>query len=135
MARKTLRYTVEDQGRDLGKVFLLTEMSASAAEAWAMRIVLALLDGNPDMPIDLMRSGMAGIAAIGVIKAIGGLKWSVSKPLLDEMWECVKIIPNPGPKEMARKPMEEDIEEVITRFNLRVAVLELHMGFSEADEQ
>ena len=110
-------------------------MSASAAEAWAMRIVLALLDGNPDMPIDLMRSGMAGIAAIGVIKAIGGLKWSVSKPLLDEMWECVKIIPNPGPKEMARKPMEEDIEEVITRFNLRVAVLELHMGFSEADEQ
>ena len=33
MARKTLRYTVEDQGRDLGKVFLLTEMSASATRA------------------------------------------------------------------------------------------------------
>ena len=36
MARNVVNYTATD-GRDKGKVFLLTEMSARQGEEWAMR--------------------------------------------------------------------------------------------------
>ncbi len=42
MARKEIFYTVEDKGRDHGKVFYIREMSATQAEWWAIRAGLAI---------------------------------------------------------------------------------------------
>ena len=50
MARRTLIYTVKTENRDNGKKFVITEMSASRGEAWAMRALLALMAGGVNLP-------------------------------------------------------------------------------------
>lgn len=131
MARKTIDYTVTDEGRDKGKVFTLTEMPASQAESWAMRAILALMAGGVDLPEGFERLGMAGMAELG-IKALSRLKWEDTEPLLSEMWQCVQIIPDPGKPQIVRRLIEEDIEEITTRINLRMEIWKLHLGFSKA---
>ena len=71
--RKVAQYTVTDEGRDKGKVFSITEMSSSRAEAWATRVLLALMGSNADLPENFDELGMAGLAELG-LKSIGGLK-------------------------------------------------------------
>lgn len=131
MARATANYTVTDEGRDQGKVFVITEMPASKAESWAMRALLALMAGGVEVPDGFERMGMAGMAEVG-LKAIAGLKWEVAEPLLAEMWECVQIMPDSGKPHVTRALIEQDIEEVATRLKLRMEVWKLHTGFLKA---
>lgn len=131
MARATLNYTVQDEGRDAGKVFVLTEMPASRAESWAMRALLALMAGGVEVPEGFDRMGMAAMAEVG-IKALSGLKWEVAEPLLAEMWSCVQIMPDPSKPHVIRNLIEEDIEEILTRVKLRAEVWKLHTGFLKA---
>ena len=129
--RKTITYTVMDEGRDQGKVFVITEMPASQAEAWAMRAVLALMAGGIELPEGWDRLGMAGIAEVG-IKALASIEWQHAKPLLDEMWSCIKIQPDPAKPHVVRNLIDDDVEEVATRVRLRAEVWKLHVGFSKA---
>lgn len=131
MARLTVNYTVKDEGRDFGKVFVLTELPASRAESWAMRAILALMASGVEVPEGFERMGMAAMAEIG-IRALSGLKWDVAEPLLSEMWECVQVMPDPGKPHVVRRLIEEDIEEIATRVKLRVEVWRLHTGFLKA---
>ena len=66
MGRKTTIYRVEDKGRDYNKAFLLTEMSSAQAESWAMRVLLALMANNKDIPEIDPQLGMAGLVRIGL---------------------------------------------------------------------
>jgi len=131
MARKVSNYTVTKEGRDLGKTFVITEMPASRAEAWATRALLALMAGGVELPDGFERMGMAGMAEVG-IKAISGLKWEVAEPLLAEMFECVQIMPDKSKPSIVRDLIEQDIEEIVTRFDLRMEVWNLHTGFFQA---
>lgn len=131
MARTTLNYTVNDEGRDFGKVFVLTEMSASQAEYWAMRALLALMANGVNVPEGFERMGMAAMAEVG-LKALTGLKWETAEPLLQEMWECVQIMPDPTRAHILRGLVESDIEEVVTRLKIRAEVWKLHTGFLKA---
>ena len=131
MARATANYTVTDEGRDQGKVFVLTEMPASRAESWAMRALLALMAGGVEVPEGFERMGMAAMAEIG-IKALAGLKWEVAEPLLAEMWSCVQIMPDSSKPHIVRNLIEEDIEEIATRIKIRAEVWKLHTGFLKA---
>jgi hypothetical protein len=131
MARATANFTVTDDGRDKGKVFVITEMPASRAESWAMRAILALMAGGVEVPEGFDRMGMAAMAEIG-IKAIAGLKWEVAEPLLAEMWSCVQFIPDPSKPHIVRNLFEEDIEEIATRIKIRAEVWKLHTGFLKA---
>jgi len=131
VARKTATYVVHDEGRDKGKTFVLTEMDASRAEGWAMRAILALMHGGVDLPEGFEQMGMAGMAEIG-IRALSGLRWEEAKPLMDEMWECVQIQPDPTKPMIVRKLVEEDIEEISTRIKLRKEVFDLHVDFLKA---
>ncbi len=133
MARKTLNYKVTDEGRDHGKVFVITEMSAFRAEAWALRALLALMDANVQLPKGFERMGMAGIAQIG-LKLLAGLKYEVAEPLLAEMLSCVQIMPDPNKSQTVRPVMEaaNDIEEITTILKLRAEVFKLHTGFLKA---
>ena len=134
MARKTVTYKVDSEGRDHGKVFLLTEMSAAKAESWAMRVLLALIANNVNMPDNYEELGMAGLAEVG-LKGISGLKWEVAEPLLAEMLEGIEIIPDPAKTHVKRPIVESDIEEVVTRLKLRMEVFNLHVDFSLAAVQ
>lgn len=128
MARKTSTYTVSDDGRDKGKIFVLTELPASRAEAWAMRALLALMRSGAQLPDGFENMGMAGMAEMG-IRALGGLSWEVAGPLLEEMWECVQIQPDPKNANLVRPLIEEDVEEIKTRVMIRAEVWKLHADF------
>lgn len=131
MPRKTTLYKVTESGRDHGKLFMLTEMSASRAEAWAMRVLLALVGGNVALPDNFEELGMAGLAELG-IRAMSGLKWEVAQPLLNEMLECVEYVPDASKTHVRRPLIDDDIEEIMTRLTLRKEVWNLHMGFLQA---
>lgn len=129
MARKTATIT-DFTGRDAGKVFVITEMSAFAAEKWAARALLALARSGLDVPEDVASEGMAGIARFG-FGAIAGAKFEEIAPLLDEMFECVKIMPDPKHPDFSRVVLEEDVEEIATLLKLRGEALKLHVDFSQ----
>lgn len=126
--RKTRVVTIEAEGRDKGKMFQLTEMSAAQAERWALRAFFALMNTGVEIPPDIAEAGMAGIASMG-LQALGKLPYEAAEPLLEDMWACVQIIPDPSKKTIARFVMDEDIEEVGTRIFLRKEVFDLHTGF------
>ena len=129
MARKTSLYTVTDDGRDKGKTFLITEMSAAAAERWAMRALHCMARSGVDIPEDAMYGGIATVAIIG-LRGMLSAPFDEVTELLDEMMTCVKITADKAPP--GRMITEDDIEEPLTRLRLRDEVLSLHTGFSIA---
>lgn len=133
MARHTTTYVVTDEGRDKGKHFLITEMSASKAESWAMRALMALMGSNVDLPEGFETLGMAGLAQVG-FKGLSQLSWNVAEPLLAEMLECVQVIPDRHKPSVVRPILDEDydIEEITTRLKLRMEVWSLHTDFLKA---
>lgn len=131
MARKELEVIITAEGRDKGKLFRITEMPASKAEKWAIRTMLALGKSGVELPDDMQSQGMAGIAALG-IRALTNLNFEDAEPLLAEMFECVKCIPDPSRPEVSRALVEDDIEEVATRLLLRKDILTLHIDFFTA---
>lgn len=124
--RKTTTVTIDQENRDKGKSFLITEMPAHQAEEWATRALLAI--SNINLPEDFKSLGMQGVAKLG-LQAITAIDFETAKPLLDEMMDCVQII-MPA---ITRPLLDNDIEEVGTRLKLRKAIFELHTGFSLAD--
>ena len=127
--RRSVEVTIDaGGGRDAGKKFQLTELPASQAEEWAAKAFLALSRAGVDLPDGLSQMGMAGIAAIG-FKALSTVSWDDAKPLMAQMMECVKIMPDPTRPLIVRGLIEEDIEEVKTRLLLRAEVFKLHTDF------
>ncbi|MEF3068043.1 hypothetical protein [Pandoraea apista] len=120
--------TIDAQGRDFGKVFVITEMSAAAAEEWAGRALFAMLNAGVEIPDNIAGAGLAGVASLG-IEALSRVTFDAAKPLLDEMFSCVQIQPSP---KVTRALIEDDIEEVATRLRLRKEVWNLHVDFSTA---
>ncbi len=130
MARKVATFTITKDGRDKGKTFQITEMSAAQAESWATRAILALMSNGVKLPDGFEKMGMAGMAQLG-IRALSGLKYDDIAPLLDEMWVCVKFVSSAG---HIRAILDEadDIEEVSTRIEIRNQIFKLHIDFLEA---
>lgn len=124
MARKEATF-VADYGRDAGKQFHITEMSASQAENWAIKVILAIGNAGIEVPDNLASQGMAGLLAVGYLSLLK-IPFEAAKPLLDEMMGCVQVVPSPNVK---RPLIEDDIEEVKTRLAIRKAVWELHIDF------
>lgn len=131
MPRHVERFPVTAEGRDKGKVFILTEMSSDVGERWANRAGLALLNTGAAIPEEALGAGWAALAAVGV-QALGMLKHEDVQPMLDELWDCVRIVP-PRPD----LPLQEvvrgvncQVEEVATRYAIYYALWKLHTGFS-----
>jgi hypothetical protein len=116
------------EGRDAGKKFMITEMSAEAAEWWAFRALQAIAGADAELNL---QAPLADMAAQG-IKALAKVHPEQARPLLDEMMGCVHILVPATQK--PRPLLDGDIEDVKTRFMLRKAVVELHLGFSTGGE-
>ena len=129
MARKTKPITIEAEGRDKGKTFLLTEMPSSQGQKWAMRALFAIANSGAEVPAEAQAEGMAGLVRFG-FRALIGVEFANAEPLADELFGCVQIMTESG---VARFPEEEDVEEVETRIFLHAEVFSLHTGFSFAD--
>ena len=132
MARKEITVTISQDGRDKGKQFFIREWPASVAEKWGIRALLALTKSGVTIPDDIANAGIAGVAALG-IQAFAGLDALIAIELMDEMFQCVQVMPDPSNPNVMRKLVEDDIEEVRTRLFLRAEVFMLHTGFSMAD--
>lgn len=130
--RKTATWEVATEGRDKGKMFLITEMSAAKAEEWAIRALLALGASNVEVPDGAFELGMEALSVIG-LKKLFALRPEVVKPLLDELMECVQVQPDRKRPEVKRALIEQDIEEVRTLLTLKWEVLKLHVDFSLAE--
>ena len=128
MARKEIFYTADKCGRDTGKVFFIKEMSASAAEWWAIRAGLAMAKNGVSLPDNFSDMGMAGMAKVG-LEMVAKIPPDDARPLLDELMKCVQAVPNPGDQSVVRNLIEDDTEEVITRLKLRAEVFKLHVDF------
>lgn len=133
MARKSLRYTVDAEGRDKGKTFVITEMSSADAERWALKALSALVASGVEIPDDVAQGGIAAVAKMG-IQAFGGIAWDRAEPLLAEMFTCIQIQPGQNTN-VVRALIDDDIEEVATRIRLRIVTFDLHVGFSATAAQ
>src|SRR5262245_38745032 len=111
--RKTNHITIQDKGRDNGKVFVLTEKSAVEADKWGIRALLALSRSGVPIPPEFMEMGIIGVLAVGVHR-LAGVSFADLEPLLDEMLTCVQLMPTPDRPDIIRKLMPDDIEEVET---------------------
>jgi hypothetical protein len=139
MARRKSVYTVQTEGRDKGKSFLITEMPADQAERWATRALIALANAGTKLPDGVLDAGMAGVASMaGVfvlsLRTLQGLSYDAVGDLLDELMGCVQFQPMAGAPPQVLFPGENSqIEEVRTRLQLKWEVLQVHTDFSLAD--
>lgn len=122
---KTKEVLIES-GRDEGKKFLVTEMPLLKADRWAQRALLALAGGGVDATSLDMNGGMLEMAKFA-FKSIGGIDPETGAALLDELLECVQIVPSGGtPREIE---FDSDIEDLQTLWVLRKESLFLHTSF------
>jgi hypothetical protein len=121
MARKELDWSGAT-GRDAGKKFHITEMSARAGHDWATRALLALANSGADVGEDIMSRGLAGIASLA-LNLLGRIPADRATPLLNELLGCVTIDHGKG----SRKLIDDDFEEIATIFQLQKEVFMLHI--------
>lgn len=132
MARKTKIVTMPaDAGRDAGKTFVLTEMDAATGERWAFRALFAMASNGADIPPEVQNMGWGALAAFGV-RSLLTMQFEEAVPLLDEMMDCIVVLPDPKKPNVTRPIDADDIEELTTRLLLRSEVFNLHTGFSIA---
>ncbi|HDL8245518.1 TPA: hypothetical protein PXR41_004568 [Yersinia enterocolitica] len=129
MSRKQITYTVEDEGRDKGKEFIITEMSAWDAEELSEEIYRAMGHGEfNSLPADVVSMGVAGLATVGV-SVLAAAPASVSRPISDRILSTVEIVITNEGKDINRAIKPLDFEEISTIRTLKDKVFELNFGF------
>ena len=141
MGRRTETITIKTAGRDKGKVFILTEMPAVAAERWATQALALLLTAGVPVDESQKDAGMEGLAAaiqpdpdapLDPAVAMRTAK-ALQDPSLDAWWGCVQYQHAPGQQPMPIDQGENcPIEEIMTISFLRMQVLALHTDFFSA---
>lgn len=121
MARKELVFTAT-AGRDKGKKFAITEMSAVAGHKWATRMLLALAGSGMAIDDEVLSRGMAGVASLAA-SAFGRIDPDALEPLMQELLSCVKS----QQEKLTRSLIDDDFEEIQTIFELQKAVFMLHI--------
>lgn len=134
--RRVKTVVITSEGRDKGKSFVVTEMSADQGERWAYRALLALSRGGFELPPGIFDAGMAGLAAmvpylvvIG-FRSLHAARWEELEVLLDELMTCVKYQPDVTGLEAQeiRAGINSQIEEIRTRVELKKEALMIHVS-------
>lgn len=130
MARKEIPFIVETEGRDKGKEFLITEMSAWDADSLAQDIFRAMGDSNySSIPADVISMGCAGLATVGS-SVISSSSPEVARQLRDRLMSTVDIIiTHEGKRQQRKVDGYLDFEEVSTIRNLLDKVFEINFDF------
>ena len=133
MARRTKEITIEAAGRDKGKRFFLTEMSAWDLHQWMAKATLAVTASGNIVPAEILNGGIVGLLAFA-IQALTSASFEKAEPLMEQMLRCAQIMPDPVRPQVKRPWVKEDFEEVITFAILQKEVMQLHVNFSIQDE-
>lgn len=131
MARKEIPFIVEEEGRDKGKEFIITEMSAWDADTLAQDIFRAMGDSNySQIPADVIAMGCAGLATVG-LSVISASSPDVARQLRDRLMSTVDIVVTT--KESGRQQRkvkgELDFEEVSTIRTVLDKVFKVNFDF------
>jgi hypothetical protein len=120
------------QGRDHGKVFVLTEMPAELAEPWCTQAGLLLAQAAGIEQAPDAGEGAGALAALLPSVRLKNLRESkaLQDPSLKAWRDCVKYqhLPNQDPQPLFEGDACQ-IEEMSTFSLLRAKVLELHVNF------
>ena len=142
MARKSVTITIEKEGRDKGKIFVITEMSAFATEEWASRVFFALMNAGAEIPDNIISSGLAGIAyQTGadffkfIFSTLAKVPHYTAKPILDDLMACVRYQPGISGTTVELGQLQDDIEEMSTLLTLKKAAFQLHFDFFGGGDQ
>ncbi|PHM61187.1 hypothetical protein [Xenorhabdus ishibashii] len=122
---KSKTITIES-GRDVGKMFVITEMPIVKADDWAMRALFTIANGGIDIGDIRPEMGMMGMAQVA-IKALSSIRAEEGIPLLNELLDCVQIVPSGGNARAIE--FNSDIRDVKTMFILRKEALAIHIDF------
>ncbi len=129
MARKQITHIVEDEGRDKGKVFHITEMPAWDADTMAQDVFRAMGESKfTELPEDVVRMGCAGLATVG-LSVLCSSKPEVSAEMRDRLLGTVEIVITHEGQQQIRKVKSIDFEEVQTIRTLMDKVFNLNFGF------
>lgn len=130
MSRKEIPFIVEEEGRDKGKEFLITEMSAWDADSLAQDIFRAMGDSNySGIPADVIAMGCAGLATVG-LSVISASSPEVARQLRDRLMSTVDIvITNDGKRQQRKVNGSLDFEEVSTIRSLLDKVFQVNFDF------
>ncbi|SFN29617.1 hypothetical protein SAMN05216516_10518 [Izhakiella capsodis] len=130
MARKEISYVVENESRDKGKEFIITEMSAWDAETLAQDIFRAMGEANfTGIPADVISMGCAGLATVG-LSVLSASSPEIARDLRDRMMSTVDIVIEDDGKQQRRKVKGNlDFEEVSTIRALLDNVFKVNFDF------
>lgn len=129
MARKEIPFIVEDENRDKGKEFIITEMSAWDADSLAQDIFRAMGESNfTGIPPDVIAMGCAGLATMG-INVISAASPDVARALRDRLLSTVQIVITHDGHHQVREVKPIDFEEVSTIRNLMDQVFKVNFEF------
>lgn len=136
MARKEIPFIVEEEGRDKGKEFLITEMSAWDADSLAQDIFRAMGDSNySSIPADVIAMGCAGLATVG-LSVISASSPEVARQLRDRLISTVDIIiTSEGQRQQRKVNGALDFEEVSTIRSLLDKVFQVNFEFLKIDAE
>ncbi len=120
-----MTYTVQDDGRDKGKQFKITELDAFSGDKFASKAFAAAIRAGMQVPAGMEDTGMLALAKAGYAILVA-MPFEFSESLLDELMTCVEFISSKG---ITRKIESVDIEEIQTIMKLRKAAYDLHVDF------
>ncbi|EOV3349163.1 hypothetical protein ACONGJ_003521 [Edwardsiella piscicida] len=127
--RKQITYIVEDNNRDRGKEFIITEMSAWDADEMAQDLFRSMGESNfTGVPPDVIAMGCAGLATLGM-NVLSVAPPEVSRNLRDRLISTVEVVIRHDGGQKIRKVIPEDFEEVETIRKLLDRVFEANFSF------
>lgn len=130
MSRKEIPFIVTEEGRDKGKEFIITEMSAWDADELAQDIFRAMGDSNyTGIPADVIAMGCAGLATVG-LSVLSASSPDVSRTLRERLMSTVQIvITHEGKTQMRKVNGSIDFEEVQTIRQVMDQVFKVNFDF------
>ncbi|NVN09708.1 hypothetical protein [Nguyenibacter vanlangensis] len=126
-------YTIEDDGADRGKVFIIRRMTAVEGDRWGRAFMHAATAALPEAEAKSVASlGIAGAAMSGAgMTILRNLDPKDAEPLLDTLLRCVEIQSDPtNPTTRVKYPLWlQQVEEVETIGAIQEQAFEFNTGF------
>lgn len=123
--RKEKELTISE-GRDAGKTFKITEMSAVQMDRWATK-ALCLVGKSGNSVIELFNKMNTG----GMLEVLGSLGYDEVEPLMEELLGCCAFEKDGAFVQMKGTMVDSVIEDWTTIFRLKKEALDLNLGFLE----
>ncbi|MBS1103527.1 hypothetical protein JK202_10955 [Gluconobacter sp. Dm-62] len=124
-------------GEDAGKEFVITRMSAFAADKWARHLSKAVVQSTNKMSEAMldqavrraMEEGILGIASMSMT-IFANIDDEACDKAFDALLQCVQI--RRGKSKTPRALLDGDIDDPQTLTDLRSEAFNLHVGFFKA---